>query len=432
MPDRGGAALPVTAVSDREFFHGWPQFLPDGRHFLYWVQARDPDPDKSAVMVGSLDDASDLQRRRNVVAGTSMALYAAGYLFFEREGVLLAQPFDAVRFEARGNAIPVAQQVHQFVGRYGWGSFSISSGGTVAYVTGSGAKTQLAWFDRAGTVIGRLGQPEDQLAPQLSPDQKRVAVARRDTHGELDIWLADLTRDASTRLTFFRPGQNSVPVWSPESARVAFNSNREGTWNLYEKTASGNGDEKLLLKSGDSKLPSDWSADGRFLLYQAPGPTTTKWNLWVLPLTGDRKPVPVVHNDFNNLHGQFSPNGEWIAYDSDQSTRPEIYVQRFPTSGGNFEVSTQGGSHPRWRRDGKELFYLSPSRRMMAVDIKATATTFEIGRPRELFQTRVADLPFPAQSYDVTADGQRFLIDTTLDEAIAPPITVVMNWAPKK
>jgi len=383
------------------------------------------------VMVGSLDDAQDVLRRRSVLTGASMALYSAGYLFFEREGVLLAQPFDAVRFETRSDPIPVAYMVHRLLGRYGWGSFSISSGGTLAYVAGSGAKTQLTWFDRAGTEIGRLGQPEEQLAPQLSPDQKRVAVARRDTHGELDIWLADLTRDTSTRFTFFRPGQNSVPVWSPDSARVAFNSNREGNWNLYVKAVSGSGEE-LLLKSGDSKLPSDWSADERFLLYQAPGPSTTKWNLWVLPLTGDRKPVPVVHNEFNDLHGQFSPNGEWIAYDSDQSTRPEIYVQRFPTSGGGFEVSTQGGSHPRWRRDGKELFYLSPDRRIMAVDINATAATFEIGRPRALFQTRVADLPFPAQSYDVTADGQRFLIDTALDVAVAPPITVVMNWAPKK
>jgi eukaryotic-like serine/threonine-protein kinase len=197
------------------------------------------------------------------------------------------------------------------------------------------------------------------------------------------------------------------------------------------KASSGAGSDEPLLKSSDPKAPTDWSFDGRLLLYQAQHPKT-KSDLWIVPLEGDRKPVPVLQTEFNETNGQFSPDGHWIAYQSDESTRPEVYVQGFPTSSGKFQVSTDGGRSPRWRRDGKELFYLSPDRKMMAVDVKSTATTFETTRPRELFQTRVA-APFGIPSYDVTADGQRFLINTGLDEAEGPPpITVVMNWVPKK
>jgi dipeptidyl aminopeptidase/acylaminoacyl peptidase len=410
--------------------HSWPQFLPDGRHFLYWAQAKGPDSEKSGVIVGSLDDKSDVMQRRRVLSNGSMALYAADHLFFARDGVLLAEPFDATRFEARGDSVVVAPKVGQILGRYGWTALSVSPGGTLAYETSLSPRTQLIWFDRVGTEIGRVGQPDDQLAPRLSPDQKRVAVARRGALG-FDIWLFDLTRDTSTRLTFFHPGQNSVPVWSPDGDTVAFNSNREGQWDLYLKATSGSGGEEPLLKSSGSKLPIDWSADGRFLLYQAPGPKT-KYDLWVLPLSGDRKPFPVVQTEFDDVHGQFSPDGGWLAYQSDQSLRPEVYVQAFPKSSGVFQVSTNGGSRPRWRRDGKELFYLSPDNKMMAVEVKPTATGFETGRPRELFQTPVAYAPFVAPTYDVAADGQRFLIDSAFDQHVALPMTVVMNWSPKR
>jgi Tol biopolymer transport system component len=359
-----------------------------------------------------------------------MAVYAADHLFFARDGVLLAEPFDATRFAARGDSVVVAPEVGQILGRYGWTALSVSSGGTLAYETSESPRTQLIWFDRVGAEVGRVGQPDDQLAPRLSSDQKRVAVARRGAQG-LDIWLFDLIRDTSTRLTFFHPGQNSIPVWSPHGDKIVFNSNREGNWNLYLKATSGSGGEELLLKSSDSELPTDWSVDGRFLLYQVPDPKT-KYDLWALPLSGDRKPVAVVQTEFNDVHGRFSPDGGWLAYESDRSTRPEVYVQAFPKSSGVFQVSTNGGSRPTWRGDGKELFYLSPDRKMMAVEVRPTATGFETGRPRELFQTRVAYAPWVASTYDVAADGQRFLIDSALDEQVALPMTVVMNWSPKR
>ena len=213
-----------------------------------------------------------------------------------------------------------------------------------------------------------------------------------------------------------------------DSGRIVYNSNRDATWALYQKASNGAGSEDPLLKSSASKLPTDWSVDGRFILYHASQPKTG-YDVWALPLEGDRKPFPVVHTEFNEVNGQFSPDGRWIAYQSDESRQPEVYAQGFPMPSGKFQVSTNGGSRPRWRRDGRELFYLSPERKMMAVDVKATAATFEAGRPRELFQTHVADAPFVAYNYDVSADGQRFLINTALDQAEGPPpVTVVMNW----
>ncbi|HEV3214326.1 MAG TPA: protein kinase [Vicinamibacterales bacterium] len=433
VPAAGGTPARVTTVdSALEQSHNWPQFLPDGRHFLYWVFVRAQDPEKNSVIIGSLDDRPDSPERRRLLPGDSMALYSAGHLLFDREGVLMAQPFDAARLQWRGDPFPVVQQVNQVLGRYGWRAFSVSSDGSLVYRAGAGTKTQLAWFDRTGKEVGRLGQPEDQLAPSLSPDQKRVAVAQRDARGQLDIWLLELARDTSTRFTTFQPAINSIPVWSPDSGRIVFNSNRDGHFDLYVRASSGAGNDEPLLKSSDPKSPTDWSFDGRLVLYQVQDPKT-KYDLWVLPLEGDRKPVPVLQTEFNEMNGRFSPDGRWIAYQSDESTRAEVYVQRFPMSSGKVRVSTNGGNRPRWRRDGKELFYLNPDGKMMAVEVKATATALEAARPRELFQTRVASALFGAPTYDVTADGQRFLIDTALDEAGGPtPMTVVMNWAPKK
>jgi serine/threonine protein kinase/Tol biopolymer transport system component len=430
LPAVSGTPVPVTTLDSAiEFSHNWPQFLPDGRHFLYWIFVRGPE--KNAVIIGSLDDRPDSTERRRLLSGDSMAAYSAGHLLFEREGVLMAQPFDTRQLQVNGDSVPVVQDVAPVPARYGWGAFSVSSDGTLAYRAGASAKTQLAWLDRTGTEVGRLGEPGDQLAPRLSPDQKRVAVVRRNAQGQVDIWLLESARDTSTRFTTFQPAINALPVWSPDSGRIVFNSNRDGHFDLYMKASSSAGSDEPLLKSSDPKAPTDWSFDGRLLLYQAQHPKT-KSDLWIVPLEGDRKPVPVLQTEFNETNGQFSPDGHWIAYQSDESTRPEVYVQGFPTSSGKFQVSTDGGRSPRWRRDGKELFYLSPDRKMMAVDVKSTATTFETTRPRELFQTRVA-APFGIPSYDVTADGQRFLINTGLDEAEGPPpITVVMNWVPKK
>jgi len=424
VPAAGGVPSPVTTLdSQTELSHRWPHFLPDGRRFLYW--RRTTDREKNGVVVASLDDKPDSKDRKRLLAGDSMAVYSAGHLLFEREGTLMAQPFDASKLAFGGEPFPVVQQV-MGGSPPGWVAFSASPGGTLAYRTGVGGKSQLAWFDRTGKEVGRVGPPEYHSSPRLSPDGKRVAVTRRDAQGA-DLWLLDLARDTSTRFTF-HPAIEGFPTWSPDGSRVVFASLRDGPFNLYQKASSGSADEEPLLKTGEGKFPVDWSSDGRFVLYQATFPKTSL-DLWALPLEGDRKPIPLVQTEFTELQGQFSPDGRWIAYSSNASALEQVYVQGFPKPGGKFQVSTTGGIRPRWRRDGKELFYMTPDRKLMAVEVKATAATFEPGRPRELFQTRAVTASPVFSVYDVSADGQRFLINTALEAEGPAPMTVVVNWA---
>ncbi len=426
VPASGGVPTALTTLDPAaERSHRWPHFLSDGRRFLYWVQGTDLE--KSGIFLGSLEDKPDSKERRRILTGASMGVHSAGHLLFAREGILMAQPFDAEKAQLSGEPFPVAQQVGQMGGHPGWFAFSASPGGTLAYRTGGGVKTQLAWFDRAGKQLSTVGAPEDQLALDLSPDHKRVAVSRRDAQGQSDLALLDLTRDTSARFTF-DPGNDNTPVWSPDGSRIVFSSSRQGGFHLYQKASSGAAGEELLLKSGPFTIPTDWSSDGRFILYLIQG-GKTGYDLWVLPLEGDRKPFPYLQTEFNEYLGQFSPDGHWVAYSSTESTTPQIYVQGFPKSGAKFMVSINGGQRPRWRRDGKELFYLTLDRKMMAVEIKTTATNVEAGKPRELFQTRAVSA-FPGfHVYDVTADGQRFFINTDLEAEGPPPMTVVMNWA---
>jgi Tol biopolymer transport system component len=222
------------------------------------------------------------------------------------------------------------------------------------------------------------------------------------------------------------PAPDTNPLWSPDGGRIVFSSSREGVRNLYQKNASGGGTEEVLLKSSEEKVADDWSADGGLILYETANPKTI-WDLWVLPMSGDRQPVPFLQTKFNEQQAQFSPDGKWIAYTSDESGAPEVYVRTFPDSGARWRVSVSGGAQARWRRDGRELFYIAADRKLMVVDIKRGAT-FEASVPKTLFGTRVLSLTDFRNQYAVTADGQRFLINSTTDETGTIPISVEVNW----
>jgi Tol biopolymer transport system component len=305
-------------------------------------------------------------------------------------------------------------------------AFSVSENGVLAYRSGNIHATQLVWFGRGGKQLGSLGPPGGYNEPWLSPDEKKVAVARPDPQtGRNDIWLLELARGISSRFTS-DPSEDYTPLWSPDGSRIVFTSDREGHANVFQRPSSGAGNDELILKSNADKLLDDWSLDRRFIIYD----TNPKGSidLWVFPMLGDRKPFPFLQTEFNEGQGRFSPNGRWMAYASDETGRWEVYVRPFPASGDKWQVSTNGGADPSWRRDGNELFYIAVDRKLMAVDVK-TDSTFHVGVPRALFEPRVSGLsPVEARNhYVVTADGQRFLINTLVEEG-SSPITVVVNW----
>jgi serine/threonine protein kinase/dipeptidyl aminopeptidase/acylaminoacyl peptidase len=422
VSDSGGVASAVTKLDEAraENTHRSPCFLPDGQHFLYVGSTRTGET--ATVYVASLESAeSKLLLRAN-----SNVAYAQGYLLFLVERTLMAQPFDAKGLETVGTAFPIAQQIQSDSRR---GVFSVSENGVLAYQTGSVVEgSQLTWLDRGGNSLGVLGDLADYRNLHLSPDGKMAAVSIVDPQtGNMDIWLYEIARGLRTRFTS-DPAQERVAMWSPDGSRIVFNSDRKGHFDLYQKASSGTGSGELLLESNFAKFPSSFSPHGRFLIYQiAEGDgSNTKSDLWVLPLSGDQKPYPFLGTEFAEAGGEFSPNGRWVAYTSDESRSNEIYVAPFPGPGGKRQISTGGGSQPKWRGDGKEIFYLSPDNKLMAAEVNGEGTSFEVGAVRALFETRAER---PGRSvYDVADNGQRFLVNTAVEQKSSSPITVVLNW----
>jgi Tol biopolymer transport system component len=422
----GGDAVPVTRidVATSAVGHRSPQFLPDGRHYLYFVIGGSQ---YGSVQVGQLDSTETKQLLTNADAG---AIYAAGHLFYLRQQTLFAHPFDPVRLEVTGSPVPIAQQIAMGPSI---AALSVSAAGTVAYRNGAATgRRQLAWFDRTGKQIERVGESSFFRDPALSSDGSYVALSRQ-IDGNPGIWLVDAKRGVLREFT--SGGAFVFPTWSPDGSRIVFSSTQQqrNVLDLFVKPVTGAGREELLLETPQMKAPQDWSPDGRFIVFRSVDPKTGN-DLLAISLD-DRKPFSIAQTSFDEREGQFSPDGKWVAFVSNESGRYEIYVQAFPVPGHKISISSTGGVQPRWRRDGKELFYLALDGQLMAVSIQITANGELVGRaPMPLFATNIGGSVQTnnRQQYDVSADGQRFLMNTILEEAAAP-ITLVLNWhAPAK
>lgn len=462
----GGQPTVITTLdtSKQETEHLSPFFLPDGQHYVFLAVSSQPS--HTAIYVGSLDSTE----RKPLFASESRAVYAApGYLLFTRGDALFAQPFDDRKLVLTGEPNRIADGIAATANNatdvaanlYRTASFAVSQTGVLGYRTGGQGQgpnqnqinnvgeRSLVWFDRSGRQIGVLGGPGPYAGVDLSPDGKQVAVHVHDGAGG-DSWFFDSAQSRMQRLTFDATQDNSNPVWSPDGTRIAFGSRRNGKWGLYVKPADGTAKEELLTESDLSKMPMSWSPDGKLLVYWVEDPRTNG-DVWAIPLTGDRKPMPIVQTPSNETMPQVSPDGKWIAYTSNETGRPEIYVKPFPEGPGKWQVSTDGGQWPRWRRDTKELFF-NPvgAGNISAVEIRVTGSSIQPGVPQALFGIGNPNPPHASyHRFAVSADGQRFLIPqqgagptssggladqlaTTADQgqATSTPngVTVVLNW----
>jgi Tol biopolymer transport system component len=424
----GGAVAQVTRTDENHSSHRFPLLLPDGRHFLYYVPGGEA---SRGVYVASLDGGSDTRLLGD--ADAPAVFVPPRRLIFVSAGKLLAQPFDPQTRTLSGTPSPVADQVVA-VGDSSQAGLSASAAGALVYRSGAGkGQRQLIWFDRAGKPIGTAADPDDAGVeePSISPDGRHVGISRT-VNGNTDVWMVDLDRRLLIRFTYDGAAE-AVPIWSPDGTKVVFNSNRGGRFNLYLKAASGSGVEDLLLRTEQNKAPVDWSPDGRHILFRSPS-LSTGFDLWALPLEGKPQAFPVVQTMFEERDGQFSPDGNWIAYQSNESGRMEIFIQSFPGPGGKIQVSTGGGAQVRWRKDGRELFYIALDGKLMAVPIRPSADgrSIEAATPVALFATRVggAIRGTYLQQYVVSPKGDRFLMNTVTSEASVAPVTVILNWRP--
>ena len=447
VSETGGAATPLTKLNEerQEFYHLYPTFLPDGRHFLYMSISLD----KGGIFflcLGSLDAKPEEQGFKPLMETILKTDYVPshvsdqGHILFLREQTLMAQPFDEKQLKLDGEPLFVADQVGSFMS---FGFFSASTNGVLVYKSGvTNQWNRPTWFDRQGNPLSTAGESGQYYGLTLSPDGTQAAVGWRNmaqVPSFTDIYLLDFARDTNARRFTFGEGLNSVAVWSPDGSSIIFASDRDGgVANLYQKLSSGIENERLLVESNESKYPSSWSSDGRFVLFTVENPKT-KGDLWVLPMEGDQEPWEFLDTEFNEIEGRFSENMHWIAYQSDESGRNEIYVRGFSQdpeeastkTGGRWQISKGGGTGPRWSRDDKELYYHDPNGTIMVAEI-TPGLAFRSGTPKPLFQAppdlsiffTLSDAPV----WDVTADGNRFLLQELAVESSSEPFTIVLNW----
>jgi serine/threonine protein kinase len=423
VSELGGETRRLTELAATQAGHRFPQFLPDGEHLFYYVTGS---PESRGVVLA----ARDGNAQRLFDADTA-AVFGAEHLFFSRQGALYAQRFDAVRRELVGAAVTLPDQVEDDSTVYTL-ALSASSTGSIAYRTASSVGgRQFTWFDRTGSVVGRTGDASEALSPSMSPDGRTLAFSRA-VNGNQDIWLMDIASGNITRFTF-DPGIDFVPLWSPDGSRILFSSNRSGVFDLYEKPASGAGTEELVLDSDQNKFAVDWAASGDHVLYVS-NDAELSYDIWALPRwdRGERaEPFTVVRTRAEERDAQFSPDGNWIAYQSNESGRLEIYAQPFRGTARR-QISREGGAQVRWRSDAAELYYLSLDGTLMSVPLRfdADGAAVEAGAPEALFGTRMGRgvQTSNRQQYVSSPDGTRFLMSSTVDDASRSAITVVLNW----
>ena len=418
----GGTPTQIT-VPDKnlnEDSHRWPQFLPDGIHYLYSAIHLSGRRDLSSIFVGALNS----NEKRLVTKASANVAYIAPYLLFYRDQTLFGQHFDTKTFQLAGEPIPILTDV-QYSPRISRAVFAATNTHLlVAQKAGDTGASQFLWFNRQGQEIGIPLKPGIYGNMMLSPNGKTVASDTTDPASQnTDIWTYDLDTQSAKRLTF-DPAIDSVPIWSPDGTRMVFASNRGTIFDLYLKDVNGAQEEKSIPQDGPDRFPSDWSRDGKYVLYER------GTDLWFVTIP-ELRATPFLKSSSALMNGQFSPDGKWVAYSSNESGRWEVYVTSFPEAHGKWQVSNAGGDQPRWRRDGKELFYLGPDSRMMAVPVK-TGTNFDAGTPTALFQANPRELVATSEqfSYDVSIDGQKFLINTQLKTGMAP-MSVILNWSAK-
>jgi Tol biopolymer transport system component len=413
VPATGGPVTTATKLSPQEDGHAWPCFLPDGRHFVFLGDASATA--NHSIRLASLDSSESAVVVRPAV--TSLGFAAPDWLLFVRAGTLVAQRLNFKDRRLIGDPVALGERIAPNDLMHGF-EFSVSQTGVLLYRSAN-PEAQIAWFDRGGKRLKDVGEAARYGRFELSPDEKRIVYERLDADARhANLWLLDLNRGSTSRLTA-TTGSDYAPVWSPDGGRILFGSARPGLSDLFEISAGGGSAERQLFHDDRDKHPLDWSRDGRFALFASESPTT-RGDIWILPLSGEGKATPLVQTRFAEADAQVSPDGRWFAYSSDESGRAEVYVQSFADASKRYQVSTSGGSRPRWRGDGKELLFLAGNT-LQSVSVSAGAS-FDAGQPKDLFR-----LPL-WEDYAVARDGQRILAATSVEENPVFPPTVVLNW----
>jgi len=429
VPATGGSPVAVTKIdpASRETTHRWPYFLPDGKHFLYFAASHtDIGHSRDAVYVASLDG----KENKFLLHAHANAAFANGYLLYVRESTLMAQHFDLRRLQLTGEAQAVAENVETDSGW--WHSvFTVSENGILAFAASANAKNQLLWFDRGGKQLGSVGEPGDYRTLRLSRDGQQLAVEMTQS-GASDLWVFDLKQNTKSQLTF-GSFSNTMPAWSPDGRLLAFSSNRQnGVVDIFKQPSGSPQSEEVLLQSSLDKFVVDWSPDGQYLLYaQVDGRTPTggiQASLMALPLHGEAKPTQLVKWPLFDNAGRFSPDGHWIAFGSRIAGPQQVFVVPFPGPGNPKQLSPASGMNPIWRKDGKAIFYLTADfGSVMETEVEAKGSDFTIGKTRLLFKISAESGPYQFYPFDVSADEQKFIINSRPEQS-GKEITVIANW----